>query len=164
MVKRSENQRSASAKNGRASKGPRTAGGKATSSQNARTHGLTGTIDPDTFADDDIEALRARLAADCDPDDPIQDVLIERVLSATIKLQRSRFLLVQEIEQLTLLISPQDAQALNIAKQIRGPSDFKSEFKLSTKLTRLMRYVERFRGERDMALKKLWALTKEGVN
>lgn len=164
MVKRSENQRSASAINGRASKGPRTAEGKTTSSQNARTHGLSGAIDPDTIADDDIEALRARLAADCDPDDQIQGILIERVLLATIKLQRSCSLLVQEIEQLTLLVSPQDAQALNIVEKIRSPSDFKAEYKLSTKLTRLVRYVERFRGERDMALKKLAALKKEGVN
>ncbi len=163
MVMRSENQRSASAVNGSASKGPKTDEGKATSSQNARTHGLSGAIYPEMIVDNDIEALRARLEADYNPHDPNQHILIERVLIASFKLERSRTLLVQEMEQLTLLVSPGDARALSVTKKIRGSSDFKAEYTLSTKLTRLMRYVERFQGERDTALKKLGALKQEGV-
>ena len=75
--------------NAQRSTGPRTPEGKAVSSQNALRHGALSTQvilpneDPGAFAE-----LRQQLTARRAPDDPVEEVLVERVIVSAWRLRR----------------------------------------------------------------------------
>ena len=78
----------ASRRNGRASKGPRTAAGKARASRNALRHGLTVPVLADPQASAEARALATRIAGD--GADPMLRALALRVAEAQIDLCRVR--------------------------------------------------------------------------
>jgi hypothetical protein len=81
----------ANAANARLSTGPRTEEGKARSSQNARTHGLTA-ADLVIAAEDreEFDELHAQLQSDVAPQGAIQQTLFDQLVSAAWNLRRIR--------------------------------------------------------------------------
>jgi hypothetical protein len=181
VAERSEKQSLASAKNGKKSRGPLSLEGRAKSAENARKHGLTGKIeDPSDNEREQIDALRARLEAWFEPKNAHQASLIERILVSTIRLERTRALITSMVEELAEPTSLAHAhsplqqymleteQALcemtgekkigvSLLRLLAEQAGFERVTKHlpSTKLDQLARYAQRFRGERDSALKKL---------
>lgn len=183
MTKRSEKQKAASAENGRKGRGPVTAEGKARSAQNGRSHGLTGAIsDASLQKIEEIESLRQTLEDRFDPKIDMNAMLIERVLTSTLRLNRARAIITVKIEELaghhadivakeasdrmqymqeveTVLCEMTgekkiDTKLLHLFAEMEG-FERVSRHHLSTKLDLLAKYAQRFRGERDSALKKL---------
>ena len=189
MTKRSEKQKAASAENGRKGRGPTTPEGKAKSAQNARSHGLTGAIgDPSLEEIEELERLRQALEDHFDPKIGMNAILIERVLISTLRLNRARAIITSKIEELAGLRADivakeasdrmqymQDTEAalcelsgekkidtklLHLFAEMEG-FDRVSRHHLSTKLDQLAKYAQRFRGQRDSALKKLEKLRNQ---
>ena len=84
----SEKRAAASRRNGRASRGPRTAAGRAKASRNARRHGLNVPVLADPQASAEARALATRIAGD--GADPALQALALRVAEAQIDLCRVR--------------------------------------------------------------------------
>src|SRR5258707_6627714 len=84
-------QNEANRANAQLSTGPRTAEGKAKSSLNAITHGLTAThlLIP-TESADDFEAHAASLRAHFAPADPLRSLLVDQLIAAAWRLRRAR--------------------------------------------------------------------------
>jgi hypothetical protein len=192
MTKRSEQQKAASAENGRKGRGPVTAEGKATSAQNARSHGLTGTISDSGLQEiEEIERLRRALEDHFDPKIGMNAMLIERVLTSTLRLNRARAIITTKIEELAghhaNIVEKEASDRMQYMQEVETAlcemtGEKKIDTKLlhlfaemegfervsrhhpSTKLDQLAKYAQRFRGERDSALKKLEKLrsTQEG--
>lgn len=181
--KRSEEQKAASAENGRKGRGPVTAEGKTKSAQNARSHGLTGAMrDPTLQETEKLEQLRQVLEDRFDPRIDMNAMLIERVLTSTLRLNRARAIITAKIEELaghhanivakeasdrmqymqeveTALCEMTgekkiDTKLLHLFAEMEGFESVSRQH-LSTKLDQLAKYAQRFRGERDNALKKL---------
>lgn len=187
MTKRSEEQKAASEENGRKGRGPTTPEGKAKSAQNARSHGLTGAIsDPSLEETDELERLRQALEDRFDPQIAMNAMLIERVLTSTLSLSRARAIMTAKIEELAGqyadtvegLDRMQDMQTVDAAlREKTGAKKINTKLlhlfaedagferiarhHLSTKLDRLAKYAQRFRGQRDSALKKMEKLRNQ---
>ena len=189
MTKRSEEQKAASAENGRKGRGPVTPEGRAKSARNARSHGLTGAIsDPSLEETDELERLRQALEDRFDPQIAMNAMLIERVLTSTLRLNRARAIMTAKIEELAGLRADivakessdrmqymQDAEAalsemtgekkidtklLHLLAEMEGFERVSRHYP-STKLYQLAKYAQRFRGERDSALKKMEKLRNQ---
>lgn len=186
-MQRSERQRAASRANGQKAKGPTTAAGKAQSSKNAQTHGLTGKQEPDPNEAEYLELLWARLSARFDPTDGYQAELIQIALNAELQMLRAYALIGNHVAE---MISKDDAaaeqerlEAVNQFEQLRSLLAEVTELKRvrvsivrmlakefgfplaagrqpKTRLSTLVGYAQRFRGQRDSALKKLEATRK----
>lgn len=184
---RSARQGQASRANGAKGRGPSSPEGKARSAQNARKHGLTGEIDPTQAERAEVEKLIARLRARYPGNDPQQSILKDRVVTATLRLNRARALITETLESMAdpnkdwraahkeqISKAVEDTQALFETAFGRGqPSRslakfYAKEVSLITNtsppsrasMTRLMQYAQRFRGERDRALTRLEAMRK----
>jgi hypothetical protein len=87
----SEAQQSANAANARLSTGPRTNEGKARSSQNARTHGLTAAQLVIAAEDrEEFDDLQAELQADISPQGALQQILFDQIVASAWNLRRIR--------------------------------------------------------------------------
>lgn len=189
MTKRSEDQKAASANNGRKGRGPTTPEGKAKSAQNARSHGLTGAInDPSLQEIEELERLRKALEDHFDPKIGMNAMLIERVLTSTLRLNRARAIITSKIEELAGLRADILAKEVSdrmhymhtidaALREMTGEKKINTKLlhlfaenagferitrhHLSTKLDQLAKYAQRFRGERDSALKKLEKLRNQ---
>ena len=189
MAHRSEKQNAASVENGRKSQGPATSEGKAKSAQNARSHGLTGAIDdptPDEIKE--LATLRQALKARLDPKNAMNAMLIERVLMSTLRLNRARAIITTKIEELAGqradILAQEATERVKYMQEVEAAlceltGEKKIDTKLlhlfaesegferitrhhlSTKLDQLAKYAQRFRGERDSALKKLEKLRNQ---
>lgn len=184
---RSERQGQASRANGAKGRGPSSPDGKARSAQNARKHGLSGKIDPTQAERAEVEKLIARLSARYPGNDPQQTMLKNRVVTATLRLNRARALVTETLESMAddkkdrrathkeqIVKAVEDTQALFETALGRGKPSwtlakfFTEEIGLITNtsppsrasVTRLMQYAQRFRGERDRALTRLEVLRK----
>lgn len=184
---RSERQGKASRANGAQGRGPSSPDGKARSAQNARKHGLSGKIDPTQAERAEVEKLFARLCARYPGNDPQLVMLKDRVVTATLRLNRARALVTETLETMVddkkdwraidneqIDKAVEDTQAMFETALGRGKPSwtlakfFAQEIGLITKtsppsrasMTRLMQYAERFRGERDRAFTRLEAIRK----
>jgi len=184
---RSERQGLASRANGAKGRGPSSPEGKARSAQNPRKHGLTGEIDPTQAEQAETEELVARLRARYPDNDPEQAMLKDRVVTATLRLNRARALITETLEGMAnskkdwraahkeqINKAVEDTQSLFEAAFGRGPPSrslakfYAEQIGLITNtsppsrasMTRLMQYAQRFRGERDRALTRLEAMRK----
>ena len=87
----SEAHQNANAANARLSTGPRTAEGKARSSQNARTHGLTAAQLLIAAEDrEEFDELHAELQADIRPQGALQQILFDQIVASAWNLRRIR--------------------------------------------------------------------------
>lgn len=179
---RSKRQAEASRKNGAKGRGPTSADGKAHSSRNAKTHGLTGKFEPTAGERDDVEELTRRLRSHYNPDDPVKAALIERATIASARLNRARTLITEMAEDLADPDNPRRRQELALESAlIRATRDTIGEIyggelpslalakavakqigyagktarPNNSALQKLARYARRFRGERDRALARL---------
>lgn len=190
MAERSKKQSLASVKNGKKSRGPLSLEGRAKSAENARKHGLTGKIeDPSENEREQLDALRARLEAWFEPKNALQASLIERVLMSTIRLERTRALITSMVEELAepaslahghsplqrYMLKTEQALCemtgekkigVSLPRLLAEQAGFERLTKHlpSTKLDQLARYAQRFRGERDSALKKLDGIRGQIIN
>lgn len=184
---RSERQGQASRANGAKGRGPSSPEGKARSAQNARKHGLSGKMDPTQAEQAELDKLIARLRARYPGNDPQQVMLKERVVTATLRLNRARALITETLESMAdankdwraahkeqVDKAVEDTQSLFEATFGRGRPNrslakfYAEQIGLITNtsppsrasMTRLMQYAPRFRGERDRALTRLEAMRK----
>ena len=85
----SETRQTANAANARLSTGPRTVEGKARSSQNARTHGLTAAHLLIAAEDrEEFDELHAELQADIRPQGALQQILFDQLVASAWNLRR----------------------------------------------------------------------------
>lgn len=184
---RSERQGQASRANGAKGRGPSSPEGKARSAQNARKHGLTGEIGPTQAERAEVEKLIARLRARYPGNDPQQAILKDRVVTATLRLNRARALITETLE--SMADAKKDWQTAHKEQVDKAVKDTQSLFETTfgrgqpsrslakfyaeqiglitstsppsrASMTRLMQYAQRFRGERDRALTRLEAMRK----
>ena len=179
---RTERQKAASRLNGAKSRGPSSPQGKAKSALNSVMHGLTGqTPDPNEAERLVANALRGRLEARYNAADPAQAILIERVVTATLRLNRTRTLITERVEYAANVEHSMIAEIQELGQNymLRADTLLREEFGSSVsksllkvlaenvglrikssdlshaKLILLTKYAQRFRSERDSSLKKL---------
>lgn len=180
---RSARQAAASRINGAQGRGPSSAAGKARSARNAATHGLTGKLAPTCDELDEAQRLLAALRTCFAGDDPHSAALINRVLTATLRLNRARVLITTALEDIADPTNPRRAaeqasyrQGLVTGSAPRGRAQMarylaentaKDSLRVAamntpnhSAISKLMRYAQRFRGERDRALARLAAIHK----
>ena len=185
---RSDRQKAASRANGAKGRGPRSAKGKQKSARNAQTHGLTGaTLELDDAETKIIDGLKRKLLRRYDLSDPNQAMLIELVMTSSIRLARVRALITDrlvhtvlpECSQITvarhrgsdfmLFIhtetrkmygDPVPRSLLKPLAEMAGHK-FDTDHRLISQLPRLAYYAQRFGGERDRALRRLEKLRLE---
>jgi hypothetical protein len=184
---RSDKQIEASKKNGRRGHGPITAAGKSKSSQNAKSHGLTGSIDPNEQEAQQLADLEAKLRARYSVDFAQKDELFSIILSSQLRMLRTYQLL--DVYAARLLRGASDGdEMLGIANPLHmametlrhklgtgeAPRSSRQDYllgqsylliknreMLKTKLTKLADYAQRYRGQRDRALIRLERLEAE---
>jgi hypothetical protein len=134
-----------------------------------------------------VEKLIARLRARYPGDDPQVTILKDRVVTATLRLNRARALITETLE--SMADTKKDWRAAQKAQIKKAIEDTQTQFEsafgrgrpnrtlakfyaeqtgLITKtsppsrasMTRLMQYAQRFRGERDRALVRLEVMRK----
>lgn len=184
---RSEKRSQASRQNGAKSRGPSSADGKSRSAKNSRKHGLTGKINATQEEQGAVERMVAKLIARFGNDDPQVAALIERAITATLRLNRARALISEALEDIA---DPQNlrrtkAQTLNaalfgdvegamqqmqmgqppsaiLAEIVDGQTGYNPVVAHPNRAAvyRLMEYAQRFRGERDRALGRLESTRK----
>jgi hypothetical protein len=88
----SQRQKDANRRNAQRSTGPRSLEGRARSAMNAVKHGLTASRHMLLSSEDtaEYEALAERLHDDLEPDGPLEEILIDRILAATWRLLRAQ--------------------------------------------------------------------------
>lgn len=156
---RSELQSQTSRRNGAKSRGPKTAAGKANSSQNALTHGvLSRTI---VIAGEDasrFSALLASLRAHLHPNNCVEDSLVEDL--ATCRWRQRRLLametacLTEEIERQV----PEDASRSNAARAASALNHLAAN---THGLDLINRYELRFDRQYNRTLHRLFAIRRE---
>ncbi len=184
---RSGKQMDASKANGKKSKGPNTVAGKSQSSQNAKSHGLTGSIVPDEQEARQLADLETKLRASYSLDAPQKEALFDIVLGSQLRMTRAYHLM--DVYAARILSGASDggampdlAKILQIAMAARrnnlgtgdSPRMKRADYLLSqsylliknrelfkTRLCKLADYAQRFRGQRDRALMKLERLQAE---
>jgi hypothetical protein len=184
---RSDKQIEASKKNGRRGHGPITAAGKSKSSQNAKSHGLTGSIDPNEQEAEQLADLEAKLRARYSVNFTQKDELFNIILSSQLRMLRTYQLL--DVYAARLLRGASDGdEMLGIANPLHMAMEtlrhklgtgeaprirrqdyllgqsyllIKNREMLKTKLTKLADYAQRYRGQRDRALIRLERLEAE---
>jgi len=131
----------ANAANARLSTGPRTPEGKASSSQNARTHGLTAKdliIGPEDR--EEFEELLAGLQADVAPQGALQQTLFDELVASAWNLRRIR------------------RMETDLCASAATYLDLLNDDQLQTKLDRLSRHKSRIERAFHRCLKELKAL------
>lgn len=187
---RSDKQIDASKQNGKRGRGPRTTSGKANSSKNAVTHGLTGRMVAEEEEAEELATLYAKLKIGYSQDFPEKDELFEVVLNSQLRMLKvyklidvygSRLLrdarhgddgfqdanpILMEIHQLQYALGGRERPHLTRTDQLLDQTNLliKNREMFKTKLTKLADYAQRFRGQRDSALKKLDLLHSEERN
>ena len=183
----SDRRAQASRINGAKGRGPTSPDGKAKSAQNSKKHGLTGKLDPSVEEENEIEALIAKLGARYQVDDHQQAALIDRVVTATLRLNRARTLITETLEDMAVPENPRHVANQHLVEKTindttehirqlfggKAPSRDLVKFiaedagyvtstshQSQTALGKLIQYAQRFRGERDRALARLEALRK----
>ena len=182
---RSKRQAEASRRNGARSGGPASKEGKEKSAQNSKKHGLTGKIEPSSTEQDYLDELLRKLHGRYDANDAQQAILIERAVTAELHLIRARTLITSTLEDITDPENPRRAArqqqvsltikttrdliqqifggaapSLSLAKMVAeeaGGINVMPRPNRAT-LTKLMRYAQRFSGERDRSLTRLEAM------
>jgi hypothetical protein len=187
---RSDKQIDASKKNGRRSRGPRTAAGKSKSSQNAKSHSLTGSIDPDEEEAQKLLDFEMKLRARYSRDIPQKDELFNVILCSQLRMTRAYHLmdvyaarllygasdgdemlgranpLYMVMETLRYKLGTGEAPRISRQDYLLGQSYLliKNREMLKTKLIKLADYAQRYRGQRDRALMRLERLEAEHFN
>jgi hypothetical protein len=131
--------------NAKRSTGPRTEQGKARSSQNARTHGLSATQLVISVAErQEFEDLRTQLRAEIKPHGPLQDAIFDELVTSAWNLRRIRRM---ETE-------------LTAAQSITAMLE---DTDLAAKLDRIARYHTRIERTFYRSLRELKALQTDAV-
>lgn len=168
--------------------GPTSAEGKAKSAQNSKKHGLTSSVLEVSEAEiSEISELLAKLRERYDINQPEQAVLVERVIISSVQLARARRLITEAVEDLAFPHNARRAEknaegveyvrlVTSILKDEYGASKLGSIPRLLAKqagyfartptpyksgLPRLLVYAQRFRGQRDRALRRLEAIARK---
>ena len=187
---RSKKQIDASKANGKKSKGPNTAAGRSKSSQNAKSHGLTGFIVPDRQEAQQLEDLETRLRASYPIETTQKELLLQIVLGSQLRMTRAYHLmdiyaarllygasdgdemlglanpLYMVMETLRYKLGTGEAPRISRQDYLLGQSYLliKNREMLKTKLIKLADYAQRYRGQRDRALMRLERLEAEHFN
>jgi len=178
---RSKKQIDASKANGKKSKGPNTVAGKSQSSQNAKSHGLTGSIVPDEQEARQLADLETKLRTSYSLETPQEVALFDIVLGSQLRMTRAYHLM--DVYAARLHSGARDdlaTQGLDNTPQMANEA-FRNNLRmessprmkrpdyllnqsylliqnrqlLKTKLAKLADYAQRFRGQRDRALARL---------
>lgn len=185
---RTGKQAQASRANGAKSRGPSSKSGKAKSAKNSKKHGLTSSkADASEAEQAEVEELLLKLQGRYNADDPEQATLISRAVNSSLRLKRTRALITQSLEDIADPENPRRAGAKKLvyqavietrihiqkiyggdppsyalAKAVAEKSGLISHMPRPshTALNKLMRYAQRFRGERDRALSRLEAMRR----
>lgn len=186
-MRRSKSQLKASRRNGQKSRGPLSEAGKQKSSRNSKKHGLTGRIEPEVQEAAELAALYERLSLDFPDAIPGKEMLFGIILDAQLRMLRAYHLLdvyaarmlkgvddgevnlghanptLIAIREMERVFGQGNDKKLSLTDQLLSKS-FLLTFergRLSSKLIRLTHYAQRFRGQRDRALKRLARLAAE---
>ena len=185
---RTGKQAQASRANGAKSRGPSSKSGKAKSAENSKKHGLTSSKAEASDAEKpEVEEFLLRLQARYNTDDQEQAMLINRAVNSNLRLKRARELITQTLEDIADPKNPKRAEvqmlvhqavtetriyiqkiyggdppSYALAKAVAEKSGLISPMpRLSgSALSKLMRYAQRFRGERDRAISRLEAMKR----
>ena len=136
----------ANAANARLSTGPRTPDGKAASSQNARTHGLTAkdlVIGPEDR--DEFDEMLAEFQADVRPHGAVQQALFDQLVASAWNLRRIR------------------RMETELCAGAATYQDLLNDDQIQAKLDRLARHASRIERTFHRSLKELKALQTSDV-
>jgi hypothetical protein len=159
----SEARRAAARANGAKSHGPVTSEGKAKSALNAVTHGLTATgLVLTTESKEKYNALLASYLDECDPQGPIENALVEQIVSAQWlhrrSLEMSTALLDVTMDRMQKEISEEFE---HIDNAVRTALAFEKKAGESPALALLNRYAARHARDYHRALDKLAQIQSE---
>lgn len=185
---RTGKQAQASRANGAKSRGPSSKSGKAKSAKNSKKHGLTSSkVEASEAEQAEVEELLLKLQCRYNADDPEQATLISRAVNSSLRLKRARALITQSLEDIADPENPRRAEekkliyqtvvetriyiqkiyggdppSYALAKAVAEKSGFITHTPRAsrTALNKLMRYAQRFRGERERALSRLEAMRR----